>query len=79
MLYCNAVKVLMGRMSWPSYNTEVAACFIKKTIAATKFDKNAPMPKPFEARLKSTLVANAFYNTDEFMAFNWETLDWQTD
>ncbi|KAG8331846.1 hypothetical protein J6590_032546 [Homalodisca vitripennis] len=41
--------------------------------------KNAPMPKAFKARLKSTLVANAFYNTDEFMAFNWETLDWQTD
>ncbi|KAG8289015.1 hypothetical protein J6590_007771 [Homalodisca vitripennis] len=32
--------------------------------------KNAPMPKAFKARLKLTLVANAFYNTDEFMAFN---------
>ncbi len=36
--------------------------------------KNAPMPKALKARLKTTLIAQAFYSTDEFMAFDWETV-----
>lgn len=30
------------------------------------------MPKAFKTRQKRTLIANAFYSTDDFMANNWE-------
>ncbi len=35
--------------------------------------RSALMPKAFKLRLKQSLIANAFYSSDEFMAHNWET------
>ncbi len=35
--------------------------------------KNAVMPKAFKSRLKTALISEAFYSTDEFMAHIWET------
>ncbi|KAG8304842.1 hypothetical protein J6590_084813 [Homalodisca vitripennis] len=35
--------------------------------------KNAETPKASKARLKRFLVSKAFYSVDEFLAFNWET------
>ncbi|KAG8324827.1 hypothetical protein J6590_082806 [Homalodisca vitripennis] len=34
---------------------------------------NAQTPKASKAHLKRFLVSNAFYSVDEFLAFNWET------
>ncbi|KAG8253552.1 hypothetical protein J6590_032350 [Homalodisca vitripennis] len=35
--------------------------------------KNAQTAKASKARLKRFLVSKAFYSVDEFLAFNWET------
>ncbi|KAG8272791.1 hypothetical protein J6590_033448 [Homalodisca vitripennis] len=35
--------------------------------------KDAPTPKALKTRLKRFLVSQAFYNADEFSAFDWET------
>ncbi|KAG8247178.1 hypothetical protein J6590_066370 [Homalodisca vitripennis] len=35
--------------------------------------KHAQTPKASKARLKRFLVSKAFYSVDEFLAFNWET------
>ncbi|KAG8268263.1 hypothetical protein J6590_032120 [Homalodisca vitripennis] len=35
--------------------------------------KNARTPKVLKTRLKRFLVSQAFYNVDEFLAYDWET------
>ncbi|KAG8251808.1 hypothetical protein J6590_071847 [Homalodisca vitripennis] len=35
--------------------------------------KDAPTPKALKTRLKRFLVTQAFYNTGEFLAFDWKT------
>ncbi|KAG8297946.1 hypothetical protein J6590_025163 [Homalodisca vitripennis] len=35
--------------------------------------KNAQAPKASKTRLKRFLMSKAFYSVDEFLAFNWET------
>ncbi|KAG8252956.1 hypothetical protein J6590_045156 [Homalodisca vitripennis] len=35
--------------------------------------KNSPTPKVLKTRFKRFLVSQAFYNVDEFLAYDWET------
>ncbi|KAG8293306.1 hypothetical protein J6590_020914 [Homalodisca vitripennis] len=37
--------------------------------------KSVNMPKAFKARVKSSFIRAAFYNTDEFLTHNWETAE----
>lgn len=37
------------------------------------------MPKTFKTSLKQILTAEAFYDTDEFMANNWEVKRYETN
>ncbi|KAG8267352.1 hypothetical protein J6590_053803 [Homalodisca vitripennis] len=45
----------------------------ERNSSLTRTIKNAQTPKTSKARLKRFLVSNSFYSVDEFLAFNWET------